>query len=168
MRRVLVIGSPGAGKSTLSRQLAAKLGLPVVHLDKVFWGPGWTVPDRAAWRERVVRLVEEPEWIMDGNYGGTLDIRLPRADAVLWLDYPLGICLWRVLRRSVMDYGRRRADMAEGCVEQIDFGFFRYVWNFPSRQVPEIEEAVARHGDHLEATRLSNDRAASAFLAGLD
>ena len=78
MQRVLVIGVPGAGKSTFTRALAAKIGLPVIHLDTEFWQPGWKITPREQWRPKVAELVGRDAWIMDGNYGASLDLRLPR------------------------------------------------------------------------------------------
>jgi adenylate kinase family enzyme len=83
MRRLLVIGSGGAGKSTLSMEVGRVLGLPVLHLDSLHWKPGWTAPGRETWRMTVGELVARDEWVMDGNYGGSLDIRLRAADAVI-------------------------------------------------------------------------------------
>jgi hypothetical protein len=88
MRRVLVIGICGAGKSTFSRTLARKTGLPLIHLDKEYWKPGWTKTPRDLWRARVGELVAGDRWIIDGNYAGSLDLRLPRADTVVRFDYP--------------------------------------------------------------------------------
>jgi adenylate kinase family enzyme len=83
MRRVLVIGISGAGKSTFSQALATKTGLPLIHLDKEFWRPGWVQTPRQEWRARVSELAARERWIMDGNYDSSLDLRLPRADTVL-------------------------------------------------------------------------------------
>jgi adenylate kinase family enzyme len=88
VERVLILGSPGAGKSTLARRLAERTGLPVIHLDAEYWQPGWVEPEPAAWAGTVSRLVERPRWIMDGNYGGTRAIRIAAADTAIYLDYP--------------------------------------------------------------------------------
>src|SRR5262249_3438078 len=95
MQRVLVIGISGAGKSTFARQLAVSTRLPLIHLDTEFWQPGWKVTERAEWRAKVAKLAERDAWIMDGNYGASLDLRLPRADTVMWFDYPRLVCVWR-------------------------------------------------------------------------
>ncbi|MFX8106590.1 AAA family ATPase, partial [Acinetobacter baumannii] len=76
MRRVVVIGCSGAGKSTLARRLGERTGLPVVHLDREDWRPGGGEPPRGDWRARVAALAADESWIMDGQYGGTLDLRL--------------------------------------------------------------------------------------------
>ena len=81
MQRILVIGSPGAGKSTLASRIAGRLGLPLIHLDREYFGPGWAVPSKAEWRERVRALAARRSWVMDGNYASTFDIRVPRATA---------------------------------------------------------------------------------------
>ena len=103
MQRILVIGSPGAGKSTLARRLADTLGLPLIHLDREYFGPGWTLPDRDAWRVRVTELIARPSWVMDGNYASTFDIRVPRATTIIWLDAPRWLCLLRVTRRVLQN-----------------------------------------------------------------
>ena len=100
MRRVLVIGSPGAGKSTLATRLAAALGLPVHYLDLHHWKPGWQYRETAEARERVRAIVETPAWVMDGNFAETFDLRMPRADTLVWLDYPRGTCVRRILLRT--------------------------------------------------------------------
>ena len=164
MQRVLVIGSSGAGKSTLARQLAPQLGLPLVHLDRFYWSPGWIEPTQAEWRRIVEGLVAEPAWVMDGNYSATFDLRLPRADTVIWLDYPRTRCLWRVAMRVIKGYGSNRPDLPDGCPEQVDLKFYRFVWDFPNRSRPRIVEGLKTVGSHLRVIQLTNNREVAAFL----
>ena len=138
MQRVLILGSPGAGKSTFSHRLAARCGLPVVHLDQHYWQPGWTEPDPDAWHDKIQQLLAQPRWIMDGDYGGTLDMRLHNADAVFLLDLPRWLCIIRVMKRISMGYGRTRPDLADGCPERFDWAFLKYVWNYPNNRRPGL------------------------------
>ena len=163
MRRVLVIGSPGAGKSTLATQLAAALEFPVHYLDLHHWMPGWRYRDAADARERVRAIVGTPEWVMDGNFAESFDLRMPRADSLIWLDYPRVTCIRRVLTRAGKDYGTQKPDLPEGCPEQFDAGLLRFTWRFPTESRPQIVSAIERFGGHLEITRLCNDRDVAAF-----
>jgi adenylate kinase family enzyme len=131
MQQVLVIGSPGAGKSTLAAELARRTGLELIHLDRHYWRSGWTEPEPSEWAAQVAELTAREHWVMDGNYGGTLALRLERADTVVWLDYPVRLCLWRIIRRAIRYRGRVRPDMAEGCPEQMSWEFFSYTARFP-------------------------------------
>src|SRR3712207_2565306 len=118
MQRILVIGSPGAGKSTLASRIAGRLDLPLIHLDREYFGPGWTTPSKAGWREKAAELAARPGWVMDGNYASTFDLRVPRATAIVWLDLPRWRCLVGVLRRVAKNYGRVRPDLGPDCVER--------------------------------------------------
>jgi len=89
MRRVLVFGAPGTGKSRLARVLGDRLGLPVLHRDAEYWRPGWVDPAMDEWRAQIAMLAARDAWVMDGNYSGTWDLRLPRAHTVVWLDLPV-------------------------------------------------------------------------------
>ena len=168
MQRVLVVGSSGAGKSTLSRRLAERLYLPVISLDAEFWQPGWVETPRPMWRVKVTDLAAASSWIMDGNYSGSFDLRMPRADAVIWLDYGRGLCLRRALWRALMHHGRRRPEMAEGCPERLDFAFLRYIWSFPAAHRPKIVAAIEAFCAHAQVFRLGNDRDADRLLAGIE
>lgn len=130
MNRVLVIGCAGAGKTVFARQLSKRTGLPLIHLDREFWQPGWIPPERDAWRRRVEALAAAPRWIMDGQYGSSISLRLRHADTVFFLDTPRWLCMSRVLRRTLRNYRRTRGDMAAGCPERFDAEFLSYVWNF--------------------------------------
>lgn len=132
-RRILVLGTGGAGKSTAARELASLLDLPLHHLDTLFWQPGWQPTADSEWEEMQQSLVRAESWVIDGNYSGTLRIRLSRADGVLFLDLPREISLWRAFTRALRSYGRVRADMAPGCPEHLDIEFFTWIWNFPRR-----------------------------------
>lgn len=166
MQRILVIGSPGAGKSTFSRALAERTGLPLIHLDRHHWGAGWTEPDPEAWEQQVRELVKRDRWIMDGNYGRTLELRLARADTVIELQCPAWRCLWRALRRAIEHRGRTRPDMAEGCPEHLNLPFLLYISSFPRRQRPVTEAKLTRFSGRI--IRLRSPREAQRFLASAE
>lgn len=147
MRKVLVIGSGGSGKTTFARKLARKTGLPLVHLDSVYWRPGWTPPPRQEWLATVERLVQEPAWIIDGNYGSTLARRLEACDTAILLDVSPWTCTGRVARRMLLSLGRSRPDMPAGCAERLDPGFLRSVASFRARQLPGILAAL-KNAEH--------------------
>jgi len=163
MCRVLVIGAPGSGKSTLSTRLAARLGIPVHYLDHHHWLPGWQYRDAADARQRMRAIAETPAWVMDGNFSGTFDLRMPRADTLVWLDYPRATCIRRVLMRAIKDYGQSKPDLPEGCPEQFDAKLLRWVWDFPAKQRPEILAGIERFGRHLSVFQLCNDRDVAEF-----
>ena len=164
-RRIAVVGNGGAGKSTFSQRLGAVLDLPVVHLDREFWRPGWVAPPEDEWRARQERLVAADEWVLDGNYGGTFDLRFARADAVVWLDLHHARCLASAVRRSWRHRGR--AVQADGCPERFSLDFYRWIWRYPVDTVPRLLDALAEHGGDLELVRLPSRRAADRLLAHL-
>jgi len=133
-KRILILGPSGAGKSTLARRLGARLGLPVVHLDALNWNPGWVQTETGRFRERLAEAAAQESWVMDGNYTTHLDLRLPRAEAVIWLDLPRYVYFPRTLWRTARNYGRAREDIGPGCLERFDLTFFRdWVWTYPAR-----------------------------------
>jgi adenylate kinase family enzyme len=133
-KRILILGPSGAGKSTLARRIGARLGLPVVYLDTINWNPGWVQTEREKFRARVAEQAARDAWVMDGNYTHDLDLRLPRAQAVIWLDLPRYIYFPRAVWRSIRNYGRDRDDLGPGCPEKFDLSFFRdWVWTYPTR-----------------------------------
>ena len=142
MRRVLVIGPCGAGKSSLSRRLGPILGLLVVHLDAHYWREGWAESPEEEWQVAVRPLVEAESWIIDGTFITTLPLRLEAADTVVFLDLQRRIYMWRILRRIVSTYGRVRPDLAPGCPERLDLSFLRFAWRFERDYMPRIERAL--------------------------
>lgn len=130
MERVAIIGCAGAGKSTLARHLGTLTALPVVHLDREHWLPGWVEPDRAEWAARVDELAARDRWIIDGNYGGTMEARIARADTVIFMDYATWLCLYRVTKRAMVYRNRQRPDMTPGCNEKIDIQFYKWIWAY--------------------------------------
>ncbi|SBT68131.1 Adenylate kinase [Micromonospora sediminicola] len=166
MRRILVVGSSGAGKSTLAGELARRLDLPLIHLDRHYWRPGWTAPAPADFRAEVASLAARPAWVMDGNYAGTLDLRLPRADALMLCDPSRILCLTRVLRRrwtgrAVSD---PRADLPDGCPERIDLDLLRHVWRYPRDSRPRVLAAVAAYAPTIPVHRLRGPRDVARLL----
>ena len=164
-QRVVVIGCSGAGKSTFARILGELTGLPVTHIDQLFWEPGWVMAPQTVYLERLGAVVERETWIIEGVNASTLDLRLPRTDLVIWLDRSRWVCLWRVARRIATSYGQVRPDMAPGCPEQIDFEFFRYIWRFHAAYDHRIQAAIDKHGLGGRTIRIRSDREAQDYLA---
>lgn len=136
MQKVLIIGSGGAGKTTFARKLSAATGLPVVHLDRLYWHPGWVATPAEEWQLVVQNVVAGERWVIDGNYGGTVDLRLAAADTVVFLDIPRIRCLARAVRRGVIYWRWTRDDMAPGCPERITWEFVRWIWTYPTTRRP--------------------------------
>ena len=166
MERVLVIGSPGAGKSTLATAIARRTGLPLIHLDRHHWRAGWVEADKTEWEPQVAALSAGERWVIDGNYAGTLAARLARADTVIWLDFPVWLCVWRVLRRAVQYRGKTRPDMADGCAERLDWEFLVYTARFPWAGRERILAKLPAFSGRL--IRFRRPREAARFLKSLD
>jgi len=149
VRRVLIIGSPGAGKSTIAVELARRTGLPVIHLDQHYWRAGWAEPDKESWAADVEKLTAGERWIMDGNYSGTLEQRLKRADTVIDLHLPGWLCFGRVLRRTVSSHGERRSDMAEGCPERFDLYFLWWTLKYSFSSRKRVEQKLSSFSGKL-------------------
>ena len=145
MNRVLIIGPCGSGKSTLARELAPRVGLPLVHMDQLGWQAGWVETGKAELNARLAEVVAQDQWLIEGNYGSTLAPRLERADTVIYLDFPIRLCLWRLVKRIRSNRGRPRPDMPEGCPERFDASFFWYVMNWNSGPRVRTEEKLAAY-----------------------
>ncbi|CAN7430584.1 AAA family ATPase [Rhizobium sp. LjRoot30] len=164
--RLLIIGCSGSGKSTLSQKLSSRFDLPHVSMDReIFWLPGWQMRPRPEARARLEAVVTQQRWIIDGTSPGTLALRLPRTDLVLWLRPPRRVSLYGVISRWLRFYGRSRPDMADGCPEKIDLEFLRYIWNFEKTETPEIEENLAKYGPHVPVLVLKSRAATNCLLA---
>lgn len=140
MQRVLVMGSSGSGKSTFARALSDITGIPTVSIDALFWKPGWVESEREEFQRRMIEAVQQPRWIMDGNFTthGAGELRRQLADTIIWFDLPRSTCIFGILRRIAGSYGQVRPEMAEGCPEKIDLEFFRYVWTYRQQQRPKL------------------------------
>lgn len=168
-RRILVIGCAGAGKSTLSRSLSTRLGLPYIPMDReFFWLPGWKLRDRAEIKRMITDAVARDRWIIDGTSPGTLHVRLPRADMVIWLRIPRLMCLWRIVKRRILYAGKSRPEMTDGCPEKIDLKFLRYIWNFERTESPEIIDGLNKYGVDLPIVVLRNPSEVRALLARIE
>lgn len=164
MMRIMVVGSGGSGKSTFSRQLGAILGLPVVHLDAHYWRAGWEPTPAEQWTSRMRELASAPQWIIDGNYGGTIDIRVSRCDTVIFLDLPRLVCVWRVLLRQLRFRGRTRPDMAPGCPERLTWEFVEWIWTYPVRHRRTILDSLRKVRPDQRAVVLTSGSAVKKFL----
>ena len=141
MKKVAIIGSSGSGKSTLAARLQRELDIPLFHLDVLYWRPDWVKTPKQDWVRLQKDITSRPEWIIDGNYGGTIDIRLNAADTIIFLRFSRLRCLWGILKRFVL---RNRVDTISGCSEKLDFEFVKWVWHYNRESAPKMDSKLRK------------------------
>ncbi|MFJ7972606.1 DNA topology modulation protein [Psychrobacillus sp. NPDC096389] len=164
MKKIALIGSGGAGKSTLARQLGQKLNIEVYHLDALLWKPNWTPTSKEEQIKVQNELVNKDQWIIDGNYNGTMDIRLNAADTIILVDINRVICLYRVFKRMIQYRGKSRPDMAEGVNERLDFNFLKWVWDYPKTKKPIVFKKLEQLPDDKKVIIFKSPREVRHFL----
>ena len=164
MKRIVLIGSGGSGKSTLARQLGEKLKIDVYHLDTLFWKPNWEGVPKDEQRKVQNTLVKKDKWIIDGNYGGTMEIRLSAADTIIFIDIHRNICIYRAFKRMLKYRNKTRPDMSEGCKERFDLDFFNWIWNYPKTKKPEILKRLHQLSKDKQVIILKSPKEVQQFL----
>ena len=142
MKKVIVIGCPGSGKSTVSRALHNKIGIPLYHLDMMYWNSDKTTVEKSVFLERLSVVLKKDEWIIDGNYGSTMELRMAACDTVIFLDYPLDVCLDGIKERR----GKPRSDMPWIETEE-DAEFIEFIKSYNEQQKPKVLELLEEYSD---------------------
>lgn len=168
MQRIAIIGSGGAGKSTFARSLGSILPLPVIHLDKLFWKPDWTPTPEQEMDRLMEELVAGEQWIIDGNYGRTMDIRLQAADTIIFLDYPTRVSLFRALKRRVRYHAATRPDMGEGCPEKIDWQFIQWILHYRRDKRPAVMQKLESYKSSKQILIFHSPKQLKQFLKQLE
>ena len=166
MDKILIIGCPGSGKSTLARALKEKLGLPVVHLDQLWWKNKWEHVTREEFDSRLAMALNMDQWIIDGHYSRTMSMRLSRCDTIIYLDFDRWECLLGAMQRLAKYHGKTRPDMGGNCPERFDWNHMKYIWNFNQNNRAMLYGylAQAKHAEHIV---LKSRREVKAFLQKL-
>jgi len=166
MKKILILGCCGAGKSTFAKRLHAITKIELIHLDQHYWKPNWTESEPAEWQKTIAQLIQKPSWIMDGNYGGTLAARIKAADTILFLDYPTAKCLWRVITRTLKYKGTERPDMPKGCKERFDLEFLHYVATFNLRKRKSLlRQLESAEKENKQVRIFRTDESVAKFLS---
>ena len=163
MKRIVIIGCPGSGKTRLARALGEKLNLTVVHLDRLWWKSGWENVTQEEFDARLEKALNLDSWIIDGNYSRTMDTRLQKCDTIVYLDYSRWVCLWGMLQRVLGNYGKNRTDMPDGCPERFDWEFIKYIWKFNENNRVINYTRIAKY-KHAKAIVLKSRKEAQRFL----
>lgn len=141
MKKIIVIGCPGSGKSTFSRALHDITGIPLYHLDMLYWNADRKTVDKVVFLERLSNVLSKSEWIIDGNYDSTMELRLKACDTVIFLDYPLDVCLAGIRERR----GMPRTDMPWTEVGEDDVEFIEFIKNYDSQSKPKVLELLNKY-----------------------
>ena len=159
MKKVIVIGCPGSGKSTFSKALHKITNIPLFHLDMIFWNADKTTVEKPVFLDRLFKIIQSDEWIIDGNYGSTMELRMQACDTVIFLDYPLDVCLNGIKERK----GKPRSDLPWIEPDEDDVEFLEFIKNYNSQSRPKVMELLDRFS-HKDVIIFSNRTQAEDFL----
>ena len=164
MKKIAIVGCGGSGKTHLARELAKRLSIPVHHLDRIFWRKGWIESDRDEFIHAQEEIFLTDEWIIDGNYGGTMELRFKQADTVIFLDLPTMQCLWGVVQRYCRYGNQTRPDMTEGNEERLTIEFLSWIASYRRKRRPKILASLKEMMDPRQAIVLQSRNAVDRFI----
>ena len=162
MKKVIIIGSCGAGKSTFAKKLSKYTGIKLIHLDQKYWKPNWVRTDSDVFKEKVAEMISRDEWIIDGNYNSTMDMRISAANTIIFLDFSRWICLYRTLKRRLRN---NRVDTISCCKERITYELIKWViWTFPRINRKEILDKINKVRNNKKVVILKSNKQVKNFL----
>ncbi|UOE93245.1 DNA topology modulation protein [Alkalihalobacillus sp. LMS39] len=165
MKKVAVIGSAGSGKSTFARKLAKRLNADVIHLDTLFWKPGWVESSMEELQVKQEPYLQRERWVIEGNYSRTWHRRFEEADTIIFLDMPRYLCMYRVIKRYVTYKNKTRPDMSEGCPEKLDFEFLKFVWHYPKERRKKALDVIALYSSSKQTMVFRKRKEIDQFLS---
>lgn len=163
MKKVIVIGCPGSGKSTVAKSLHNITAIPLFHLDMLFWNADRTNVEKAVFLDRLHSILQQDAWIIDGNYASTMELRMQACDTVIFLDYPTDVCLNGVRERK----GIARSDLPWVEPPEEDAEFIEFIKHYRSQSRPNVMKLLDTYS-HKRIVILSSRAQADEFLAGID
>lgn len=165
-KRILIQGSSGGGKSTLAKELGEILNLPVIHLDKEYWQPGWTKPNSDEWHAKQIEFINNESWIIEGGiYKKALPLRVQAANVVIFLELNRFLCFYRALKRFITNKINKTPPVASGCPEKFDLSFSKWIlYSQPSIENPLAIETILKNLTQAEFIRLKNPKEVKSFL----
>lgn len=163
----MIIGQPGSGKSTLARELGLLTGLPVIHIDQILWKTGWIERSTEDRGKLISKVHQQESWIFEGNYPQTIPERIAQADTCIWLDFPLGLRLWRVIARTLHYHGTNRPDLPEGCPERFTMEFFWWIISTRKSGRGLGQNIIDNTPSHLTVHQLRNAQHVLTFLENI-
>lgn len=165
-KRLLFVGCSGSGKSTVSRKLQSITKIPVIHLDQIYWQANWQKKERSLFLNELTQELMQPEWIIDGNFDSTLELRLQYADCIIFLDDPRWLCIAGILKRFIQFKEKTRPDMAVNCEGKIDLEFLRYIWAFNDTTRPHLVEQLKK--SQINSIVFKNRRQLKKWLSAVE
>jgi adenylate kinase family enzyme len=163
VKRIALVGCPGAGKTTLARKLGRALELPVIHLDSHYWRSGWERIRQPEWEKKIEALTREPNWIAEGIFRAWPAPIIARSECIIFLDVRRTRCFRRALRRMIE--GRQREELAAACRDKFDLRLLRHIWTYHRTERAEICDFAMRHLDRIHFLRFEDVNEALQWFA---
>lgn len=167
MKKIILLGSSGAGKSTFAKKLSNKINIEVFHLDKLLWKSNWEVTDKNYQIQVQEKIIEKDSWIIDGNYSGTLNMRIDASDTIIFFDINRWICIYHVIKRYFKYKGTTRPDMHKDCPEKLDINFLKFIWHYPKKQKIQVEKKLVSVANSKKIIIFKNKKQVNNFLENL-
>jgi adenylate kinase family enzyme len=167
MKRVMIVGGPGSGKSTLARTLGNATDLPVFHMDHIHWKPGWQERTKGEKDVMTRQVHARDSWIFEGGHSRTYAERVLRADTLIWIDLPISLRLWRVVKRTIRDRGVTRPDLPDNCPERINMEtlyFLNFIWRTRHTSREKVLEIIDHPPAHLIVHHLQTAKDVRSFV----